>query len=356
MRLTIIIRHFYPFTRPSGVISLTRELILELKRRGVALTVLCIHKKGEKDKYLYQGIKTLKFNQFDLLSYQRQLQRSDPQKVLFISSVSHGMMLPLWWWLLARFSQGFDLYFYQTTNILKPYYPTIWKKKLSTFNKVFVTNDALYINFANNLNLNFKVRKIYPGVNYLELNNRRLGPHKCIKNIGFFGHLSHIKGADNFVKLAATLPKYHFYLVAGKSGDNLEDKRLYLQLLREITTIKNLQYIGFIERPLDIMRQCDLLVLPYRQGGTILGVAQSALEAMAMGIPVIGSQNSALEPLIKNEMNGFFCNENQEIVDKIKLLDANPDLYQRLSHCARETIERQFTIETMTNQILSELL
>jgi glycosyltransferase involved in cell wall biosynthesis len=347
MHLVIVIRHFYPFTRPSGVISFVNELALELKKRGIKLTILCLRKKGEKNEYTYKGIRIIKFNQLHLLNYRKKLQRLEPDKVLFISSISSGIMLPLWWLLLATLSRRFKPHFYQTTNFLKIKNRFILKLMLSIFSHRLVASDALYNDFVNNLNIDAKV--IYPGVSRLE----KLRHGKGINNLGFFGHVSFIKGVDIFIKLVTALPEYHFYLVAGK-GEK-KDNPLYHQLLQEAPLMQNMQYIKFTEKPLDIMRRCDLLILPYRHGRTILGVAQSAIEAMAMGIPVIGSKNAALEPLIKNGVNGFFCEGISEIIAKIKLLDNNPDLYSQLSQAARKTVQQHFTINKIADQLLEHI-
>jgi len=275
------------------------------KKRGITVTILCLQKKGEKNEYRYKNIKIFKFKPLDFINYRKKLQNSHPDKVLFISSVSSGIMLPLWWLLLAILSRGFNPYFYQTTNFLRINNKFLLKNILSVFYDRFVASDALYNDFAKNLNLKAKI--VYPGVNLLKLEKLRSHHKSGINNLCFFGHVSSLKGVDIFLKLVTALPQYHFNLVAGKvSGKNKTDNKLYNQLLKNSPQIKNMQYIGFTEKPLDIMRQCDLLILPYRHGGTILGVAQSAIEAMAMGIPVIGSKNSALESLIKNGVNGFF--------------------------------------------------
>ncbi|EDN67580.1 hexosyltransferase [Beggiatoa sp. PS] len=340
---------FYPFTRPSGVISFTNELSLELKKRGISLTILCLQKKGERDEYQYKDIKILKFKQLDFLNYRKKLQHLRPDKVLFISSLSSGIMLPLWWLLLAVLSQRFKIYFYQTTNFLNINNRFLLKHIFSIFSDRFVASDALYNDFVNNLNLEAKV--IYPGVSRLEKMRSYHG--KGINNLGFFGHVSFNKGVDIFIKLVTSLPEYYFYLVAGKAEK--KDDILYYQLLKAAPSMKNMQYIDFTEKPLDIMVQCDLLILPYRHGGAILGVAQSAIEAMAMGIPVIGSKNSALEPLIKNGVNGFFCEGIPEIIAKIKLLDSNPDLYSQLSQAARKTVQQHFTINKIADQLLEHI-
>lgn len=347
MHLVIVIRHFYPFTRPSGVISFVKELVLELKKRGIKLTILCLRKKGEKDEFNYKGIKVLKFKQLHLLSYRKKLQHLEPDKVLFISSFSSGNMLPLWWMLLAVLSRRFKPHFYQATNLLKIKNRFFLKRILSIFSyPIIVASDALYNDFVNILNLEAKI--IYPGVSNLE--KTRCYNAEGINNIGFFGHISFIKGVDIFTKLVNKLPEYNFYLVAGKSGK--KDNPLYSQLLQKAPLMQNMKYIKFIENPLVIMKQCDLLVLPYRHGGSILGVAQSAIEAMAMGIPVIGSRNVALEPLIKNGVNGFYCEEISEIISKIRLLDRYPYLYSQLSRAAQKTVQQHFSISKITNQLL----
>ena len=84
----------------------------------------------------------------------------------------------------------------------------------------------------------------------------------------------------------------------------------------------------------------DLFLLPSSQES--FGLA--ALEAMAYGIPVVGSAIGGLPELIAHGKNGFLApvGDIEAMASyAIKLLK-NPGLYEPISQQARETARKQF--------------
>jgi len=69
------------------------------------------------------------------------------------------------------------------------------------------------------------------------------------------------------------------------------------------------------------------------------------LEAMACGVPVIGTANGGTKEFIKNGENGFLCNpfELNDIADKIKRL-LNPVTRERMIKNGYETVDK-YTVE-----------
>ncbi len=82
------------------------------------------------------------------------------------------------------------------------------------------------------------------------------------------------------------------------------------------------------------------------------GLSQSLLEAMYMGVPVIGTRASGNTDVIKNGINGFLF-ENGDLIDlagKITELDEDKLLWHRMSSEGRRTVKNSFTIEkTVSN-------
>ncbi|TAM78878.1 MAG: glycosyltransferase family 1 protein [Acidobacteria bacterium] len=66
------------------------------------------------------------------------------------------------------------------------------------------------------------------------------------------------------------------------------------------------------------------------------------LEAMASGMPAISLEHPSTP--IKNGENGFLVENVSEAVDRAKQLLADRELAQRLGRCARDTIERKFSL------------
>ncbi len=72
------------------------------------------------------------------------------------------------------------------------------------------------------------------------------------------------------------------------------------------------------------------------------GYNLALLEAMASGMPVISLKHPSTP--IRNGENGFLVENVPEAVERAKQLLAEHDLARRLGKCARDTIEREFSL------------
>ena len=345
--IVFVIRHFFPFTAPSGVTSVTKELIDEFKRRGTRVSVVCIRKTGEKKFYRYNGVDVYKFRQTKLWQYRKLINNIDSVNVLFISSMSTVSATLAWWLPIYIFTPKRKLLFYQATNFSHFRKSTSLKRFISLFENVFSASDDIFAKFSE---LGNDTDLMYPGISFGKIEKYTIPRKDKGAVIGFFGHLTYVKGVDNFIALAKKLPEINFVIVAGKNRVSREEE-FSKGVINNIALLPNVKEFGYIQNPLEVMSQCTILVLPYRNGGTILGVAQSAIEAMAMGIPVVGTNNAALIPLVINGENGFLCSSITEMQERVKLLLLDDDLYQTISLGARRTVEQKFNIVKTVNKL-----
>jgi starch synthase len=132
--------------------------------------------------------------------------------------------------------------------------------------------------------------------------------------------------------------------------------------LRERLAAPNLSGIRWHNRyELDrtVMRRylsaADLYVLPSR----IEGFPVAPLEAMACGLPVVGSDIPAMSNIIEDggASGGLIVprGDSQVLAETIKRLLDNPDLCRELGRRARRTVEGRFSIESVGRQ-LNEML
>ncbi len=85
------------------------------------------------------------------------------------------------------------------------------------------------------------------------------------------------------------------------------------------------------------------------------GYNLAVLEAMASGMPVISLRHPSTP--IRNGENGFLVENVSEAVERAKQLIADIELARRLGKCARETIEREFSLSafrTAWNNLLTQ--
>ena len=99
-----------------------------------------------------------------------------------------------------------------------------------------------------------------------------------------------------------------------------------------------------------LYRQANLFVLPTRY--EIFGMV--LLEAMYFGLPVLTSRNGGSDLLVQSGRNGFvvpqFCVE--DYVQVIRQLAADPQMQQRIGEAAHETVDREFTWDSIAAKML----
>ncbi len=87
----------------------------------------------------------------------------------------------------------------------------------------------------------------------------------------------------------------------------------------------------------DRYAQADVFVMP----SLIEGSCLTALEAMACGLPVIVSENAGTSDLIEDGREGYVVpiRDAGAIADRLRALEADPDLRERMARAARTRAE-----------------
>lgn len=77
-----------------------------------------------------------------------------------------------------------------------------------------------------------------------------------------------------------------------------------------------------------------------------------ALEAMACGVPCIGTKIGGIPEVIDHEDTGYLCNlgDIEDVANKAIMLLKNPELHQRLSSNALETVRTKFRADVIVGQ------
>jgi glycosyltransferase involved in cell wall biosynthesis len=101
----------------------------------------------------------------------------------------------------------------------------------------------------------------------------------------------------------------------------------------------------------ELYRQADLFVT----ATTWEGMPNTVLEAMACGLPVVGTRASGLAELVRDGVNGYLVDVNDvaTLADRLAGLVDNPYERQRMGKESRKIAEREFAWEYITEQYVA---
>lgn len=181
---------------------------------------------------------------------------------------------------------------------------------------------------------------IYNGVD-LNRFSRKAKLHCRIKketpiNIGMAARFHWYKDHPTLIRAIAQLPEqYHLHL----AGDG--DKKSELQALAaQLKCAHRIHWHGVIDDVPRFLSNLDI----YVQSSKSEGFGLAAVEAMAEGLPVLGSDVPGLDEVIGNGDYLFQLGNERELADKIQRICSNQSDYETASHYFVERC-RSFTLE-----------
>lgn len=112
-----------------------------------------------------------------------------------------------------------------------------------------------------------------------------------------------------------------------------------------------IHFLGHLKDPLPYYRFFDVFVLPSGEPEPFGGVI---MEAMSLGLPVIGSNAGGTTEQIANAQNGYlFENRNPEdLAGKIGLFLEDISSLKTFGACSRERVEKYFSLELHKKNII----
>ena len=160
---------------------------------------------------------------------------------------------------------------------------------------------------------------------------------------------------------------YFSYLrVAEKIPENREDITFICvgsgNSEKSSNSFKNskIKFLGKQDDVENIMNSCDVGILLYNYKAHGEGISNSLMEFMALGVPVIASDNGGNSELIINSETGFIVNKENDIDEiVIKLLEIllnNKCLTNSFGKDSQKRIKNKFDIETMVDKFYNHYI
>lgn len=169
-----------------------------------------------------------------------------------------------------------------------------------------------------------------------------------------------IANNDAFLMTAGRLTeqKGHYYLIKAMQevtlhfpnvkllifGDG-ELKQTLNDLIKTYDLVENVSILTPTKEIIQIMASADIFVVP----SLWEGLPMALLEAMAVGMPVVASNVTGINEIIKDGVNGVLVEAKNEkgLSESIIKLIKNEEFRKNISNNARKTVIERFTLEKM---------
>ncbi len=115
---------------------------------------------------------------------------------------------------------------------------------------------------------------------------------------------------------------------------------------------KNIILKGNIENPMKILKSAKVLVMASKYEGTPM----CALEAMALGVPIVSTPTDGLVKMVKSGVNGFLSPENEELISEIEKIIIDENYRTKLSENAVKRFDEINNLERYKKRIEREYI
>lgn len=201
---------------------------------------------------------------------------------------------------------------------------------------IFWVSDNSYKGYKFNKLCASKSSVLYNVIDLNELEKKMNGDEATYDNdVVFVGRLSYEKNPLRLIKVikiaAGFYPKLKVAIVG--AGDlEAETKRL----AKEYHLENNIDFMGFKANPLKIMHDSKLMLMTSRWEGTPM----CALEAMALGVPIVSTPTDGLRVLVEHGVSGFLADDDESLAKCVLSLVQNNSLRADMSAKALESAIR----------------
>jgi len=185
------------------------------------------------------------------------------------------------------------------------------------------------------------------------------------KLVGAVGRIDSWKGYEYFLESAVIIKKQYtdvFFFIIGDVDQRNREGRAYFDMLKRLAAELNLQgrlfLTGFREDILKVIKALDILVVPsivikkYR-GEVTEGFGRVAIEAMAVGVPVVASNIGGLPEIVEDDVSGILVppGNSKAIANAVLSILMDKSKATALGEGGRKRVEAFFTIQQNEEKI-----
>ncbi|MBQ9920106.1 MAG: glycosyltransferase [Clostridia bacterium] len=146
-------------------------------------------------------------------------------------------------------------------------------------------------------------------------------------DLAYVGRLANPKNPQRLVKIVSLLKKQKSDIkVAIVGSGDLEDETK--SLAEELGVSENIEFLGFMSNPLGVLKSSKVMVMTSDREG----LPMTALEAMALGVPIVSTPTDGLCDVVKPGVTGFLEWDEQKFANHLFELISNPEKQKEFSN------------------------
>lgn len=148
-----------------------------------------------------------------------------------------------------------------------------------------------------------------------------------------------------------TRKNIHLVLIGDYVPGYEYQKKVIDELIQKFKLQEKVHFLGHLEEPLPLYKLFDVFVLPSGEPEPFGGVV---MEAMSMGLPIIGSNVGGTTEQVKDGWNGYLF-ESQNVADlasKIELFLNDEEKLEEFGMRSKERMAKLFSLELHEKRIL----
>jgi glycosyltransferase involved in cell wall biosynthesis len=150
--------------------------------------------------------------------------------------------------------------------------------------------------------------------------------------VGCASRLANGKGVDDLLRAFARLPADRIVLRIAGTGPELPH---LMELARTLEIMDRVDFLGELGDVSSFWDKCDVAVVPSNQWIESFGM--TAVEAMASGLPVVGTRNGGLCSVIEHDVTGslVYPGDVDGLAEALRRYIKSPDLRELHGHAGR---------------------
>ena len=147
----------------------------------------------------------------------------------------------------------------------------------------------------------------------------------------FLGRLTFPKNPERVLSVIQKVKENKKDIKVAMVGTGELDEKIRNQI-EEMKLQQNIELYGFVENPYKILKNSSIMLMTSRWEG----LPMCALEAMALGVPIVSTPTDGLKEVVQEGITGYLREDDAELADKILEILRDEKLRSELSVNAYE--------------------